>query len=611
MNKSIISSLIGLSLTTTIYAAENIELDDLVVTAARVPQPRESVIADITVIDREEIERAGQSSLIELLQSQPGIQVSSNGGAGQTTSVFLRGTNPGQVVVLIDGMRISSATAGTTAFENIPVAQIDRIEILRGPTTSLYGQDAIGGVIQIFTKRSEGSPQLSASAGYGSYNTKIAAVGLNGRLRDTSFSVNISSVDTDGFSAYKTQNPQFSDDDAYRNFAFSGALKQQLAQGHDIGIQLYQSKGSSQFDSRSNTTDFSDYVKLLQFSFALVSHNQFTSNWLSTLRLGESYDDYKSFQEFGDSRFKTKQRQYAWQNDVTLPLGTLTVLFDRLEQRLKSSTQFDKTSRDTDGIMLGYLVNVGNHSLQTNVRDDHSGQFGSHATGGLAYGYNLNENWRVTGSYGTAFKAPTFNDLYYPSTPGFPPASNPNLKPEESKSFEASLRYEDKTSSASITGFHNKIKNLIQLDSNFTPFNSSNALIKGVTLAGAHQIDHWQVKGNIDIQSPKDEATGHLLARRAEHFANLNIAYEWNDWRFGTEITASGKRFDNSDNVKKLSGYALVNFTTDYKINQEWKLQARANNILDKDYALAYDGNFAYQTPGANVFFSIIFSPDR
>jgi vitamin B12 transporter len=611
MQKSTIASLIGLALTSHAFAAENINLDDVVVTASRISQPRESVIADMSVIDAEEIQRGGQTTLVELLKLQPGIEISSNGGAGETTSVFLRGTNSNQVIVLIDGMRVSSATAGTTTFENIPLAQIDRIEILRGPATSLYGQDAIGGVIQIFTKRGEGAPQLSASVGYGSYNTKTAAAGLNGSYGDTSFSANISSYTTDGFSAYNTHNPQFSDDDAYRNLAFSGSLRQKLAEGHDIGIQLYQSEGHNNFDNRFNATDFSDNAKLSQFSYALVSHNQFTSNWLSTLKLGESTDDSENFQEFGNSRFKTKQRQYSWQNDVNLPLGTLILLYDRLEQQVKSSTIFDKTSRDTNGLMLGYLFNIGDHSLQANLRSDHSAQFGTHDTGGLAYGYNVNENWRVTGSYGTAFKAPTFDDLFFPSTPSFPPASNPNLKPEESKNFEASLRYANNVSSASITGFHNRIKNLIQLDSNFTPFNSSDVLIKGITLAAAHQMDHWQIKGSVDIQSPKDEGTGNLLARRAENFGNLGLAHTWDAWRFGSEVTASGKRFNQSDNLQKLKGYAVVNFTADYKINQDWKLQARANNIFDKDYTLAYDGNFAYQTPGANVFFSIGYTPSK
>ena len=176
MNKSIFAGLLGLALSNLTLAAEDINLKDVIVVASRVAQSPENVIGDVTVIGREEIERAGQSTFIELLQAQPGIEISSKGGAGQQSSVFLRGTNSNQVVVLIDGMRIGSATTGSTAFANLPLAQIERIEILRGPATSLYGQDAVGGVIQIFTKQGTGAPQLNAAVGYGSYNTeKVAA----------------------------------------------------------------------------------------------------------------------------------------------------------------------------------------------------------------------------------------------------------------------------------------------------------------------------------------------------------------------------------------------------------------------------------------------------
>lgn len=610
MKNTLIASTIALLYSQAAFAETlNVQTDDVVVTASRIPQPLKNVIADVTVIDQEEIDRAGQSTLTELLQKQPGVEVSSNGGAGKTTSVFLRGTNDSHVVVLVDGFRLNSATTGTTALENISLSQIERIEILRGPATSLYGQDAIGGVIQIFTKRNEGSPQLHANIGYGSYNTRTASVGLGGSIADTNYSINVSSLNTDGFSAYKTKNPQFSDDDGYRNLTFSGSIRQKLAEGHDIGIQIYQSKGQSSFDNSFNTTNFSDFTKLSQLSYAIVSHNQFTSSWLSTLKLGEGVDNSDNFGESSNSHFKTTQHQYSWQNDVKLPLGTLTLLYDRLEQRVKSDTIFDKTSRDTDGFMLGYLVNLGDHSLQTNLRSDHSSQFGTHTTGGIAYAYNLNQSWRASGSYGTAFKAPTFNDLYYPSFPGSAPLSNPNLLPEESKNFEAGLRYTGNASSASITAYHNEIKNLIQLDSNYTPFNSSSVLIKGVTISGSYQLDNWLIRSNVTVQSPEDETTGNLLARRAENFGNIDVAYTLNNWRFSTELTGSDKRFNKSDNLQKLNGYAIVNFTADYKINQDWKLQARANNIFDKDYTLAYDGNFAYQTPGANVFFSVAYTP--
>jgi vitamin B12 transporter len=616
MKKSTIASLVALAFSPSAFAAETaIQTDDVVVTASRVAQPRVSVIADVTVINREEIERAGQSTFIELLQTQPGVEIASNGGAGKTSSVFLRGTNATQVVVLIDGVRVSSATAGTTTFENLPLAQIERIEILRGPASSLYGQDAVGGVIQIFTKRGEGKPNFYAAVGYGTYNTKTAEAGVSGGINETQFSLNISSSDTDGFSTLKTNNPKFNDNDGYNNLAVSGSLTQKLAEGHDIGIQFLSSEGHTQFDSRFNSTNFSDHADISQLSYGIVSHNQFTSNWLSTIRLSEGIDDLNNFAEpgVGDTNYKTKQRQYSWQNDIGLPFGTLTLLYDRLEQRvISTSNPYKKTDRDTDGFLVGYLANIGDHSLQTNLRTDHSSQFGTNTTGGIGYGYKINPDWRATASYGKAFRAPAFNDLYFAFSGGFP-FNNPNLKAEKSENIEASLRYENNQTNVSATVFRNNIDNFIALDSSFLPINV-NAKITGISFAGSHQWDNWNLKSSADFQSPENDDTNKLLVRRANRHGSLNLSYIWNDWRFGSELIGSSLRYNDADNQLKLGGYAVLNLIANYKINSDWSLQGRLNNALDKDYALALDGNpattgFVYNTPGSNLFVSVRWEP--
>jgi vitamin B12 transporter len=613
MSKKIIASLITLAFATPSYSAENIELDDIVVTASRTAQPRESVIADVTVINREEIERAGQSTFIELLQTQPGVEISSAGGPGKTSSIFLRGTNPSQVIVLIDGMRVGSATSGTTTFENIPLAQIDRIEILRGPASSLYGQDAVGGVIQIFTKKGEGQPHFNAALGYGSYNTKTAEAGFRGKVGDTKFSLNASSVDTDGFSAKKIRSGVQSDDDGYRNLAISGEISHEILEGHEIGLQVLSSEGHSNYDS-SNT--FANYVDLSQLSYSLFSKNQLTPIWHSTFRVGEGIDDNDNqFSPTSHSVFKTKQRQYSWQNDVNLPLGTLSLLYDRLEQRVTSTTIYNKTARDNNGFAASYLLNLDAHSLQASYRTDHSTQFGTNNTGGVGYGFSFTPNWRVTASYSTAFKAPTFNDLYFPDSFGSP-QSDPNLKAEKSRNIEASLRYETSQNSASLTIYDNKIDNFITLDGNYFPTNVD-AKIQGLTLAGMRQWNDWVLKGSIDIQSPKDDKLDTLLARRANRHASLNISHAWRDWHFSSELIASSIRYNDSDNQFPLAGYAIVNLAADYRINQDWALQGRINNILDKEYALQSTASVfspngpIYNTPGSNLFVSVRYSPSK
>jgi vitamin B12 transporter len=617
----------GLLATVPAFAFETIHSDDVVITANRIEQARENVLADISVIEREEIERAGQSTLVELLQSQPGIEITNNGGAGKASGIFMRGTNSGHVLVLVDGMRINSATLGTTTFENIPVALIDRIEILRGPATSLYGQDAIGGVIQIFTKRGDGAPKFYAGIGAGSYDTFTADAGVHGAVGDTRFALGVSSHDTNGFSALSTSNPNLEDNDGYRNLSFTGSVSQQLFEGHELGAQLLHSKGHTKFDNRFNIEPyfpvydpaFSDHSDMTQRSFAVTSKNRFLDHWLSSVKIGEGRDRSITYSAPGPftsetrSMFETRQRQYSWQNDLSLPLGTLTLLYDRLEERVSSTTNFKERSRDNDGYFIGYLLDHGPHSVQVNFRNDHNSQFGNNDSGGIAYGNYLNDNWRITASYGTAFKAPTFNDLYFPDFYGIP-TSNPDLQPEESRNFESSLRYTNATSSASLTLYDNRIRDLIMLDENWIPQNISKAHIQGLTLTGIHQLGHWNLHGSLDVQSPRDQDSNNLLVRRSNRHGSATISYQANGWQVSAESIATSARYNDSANKQRLPGYAIFNLTADYAINQDWKLLGRINNIFDKNYVLSYDGNpetngFAYETSSTNLFVSLRYQP--
>jgi vitamin B12 transporter len=618
MKKTIIASAVALVFSSTGFADTTITLDDTVITATRTPQPRESLIADVTVVDAETIERSGQMTLAELLQMQAGIEVSNNGGAGKATNIFIRGTSSSHVLVLLDGLRSQSSTTGTTTFENIPLNQIERIEILRGPATSLYGQDAIGGVIQIFTKKGDAKPNFYANAGYGTFNTKTANAGFSGKLNNTKLAINIGAQDTDGFSALKTNQNNIKDNDGYRNTSMNVSLSHELVAGHEVGLNFLNSDGTTHFDNRFNVTDFDSKAELNQQAASVFSKNKLTDAWLSTLKLGFSKDKLKSFDEISTpnfDRFDTKQNQLNWQNDFKLPVGTLTLMYDRLEEKVRSNTKFNNTKRTNEGFVASYLANMQAHSLHASIREDHNSSFGNQLTGGLGYGYSFNQSWRATASYGSAFKAPSFNDLFFPPYldffTGLPVAtSNPNLVPEKSDNLEASLRFQNDVTQASVTVYENKIRNLIALDANFVPFNANKATIKGMTLAANHQINRWNFSGSIDIQSPRDDETGNLLVRRANRHAKGSMAYQIDDWRFGLEALSTSKRYNEVDNKLPLAGYTIFNLTSEYKINPHWKLQARVNNVFDKDYALALDGNpnttgFIYNTPGSNLFVNV------
>lgn len=634
MNKTIIASLIGLAFTTPTLANDTINLDDIVVTASRTPQSRTSIIGDVTVIDREQIERAAASSLTDILRAQPGVQISTNGGAGTASSVFLRGTNDQHLVVLIDGLRINSATSGGTSFENIPLSQIDRIEILRGPASSLYGADAIGGVIQIFTRKGETDKlQAHAAIGVGTYDTKTAEAGLSGSAGALKYGVNVSSLDTDSFSAKRIRTGIDKDDDGYRNLSASAFLELELAKGHTWGLQFFESKGHNEFDQNNN---FKNYSEQTLQSYAFTSRNQFTDFWHSTFKLGMGIDDSDShalpdnrnivfgkpnlnLNTTGISKFHTEQKQLSWQNDINIPLGTLTFAYDRLEQNAEANSGPRlkyKKERNNDSFLAGYVADINNHAIQASVREDHDTQFGSHTTGGVGYGYRITPRWRITTSYGTAFKTPSFNQLY---RPGF---GDPTLTPEKSENIEASFAFNQANVSANLTLFQNNIRNMLANAGpatttctlgGFCPINIGKAQIQGATLQASWLVnDDLMLSGNITTQSPRVEESNkpneinQLLIRRGNRYGAISLLHTLGDWQWGAEVTGASTRYNDLANTKKMGGYMLVNLTTNYKLSPEWKLEARANNILDKNYVLAYTGNTAtsspYNTAGANVF---------
>ena len=612
MQKTIIASLIGLAIQSSLFAAEDLNLESVVITATRTPQFIKALIADVSVIEADEIKRSGQTTLIELLQRQAGIEITSNGGAGTTSGIFIRGTNTNHVVVVIDCVRVQSATAGTAALENIPSELIERIEILRGPASSLYGPDAIGGVIQIFTKKGTNNFKPYASLGLGSFRTRIATGGVSGKTASTAYALNLVAKNVGSFSALDADNSSLNDDDGYRNLGVTANVNHEITLGHHIDVQFLNSQGTNRFDNRFNGSDFSSKARSEQQTFAMLSQNQVTSFWLSKLRLAQSRDNSKTLDEFSSAQgdiFNTRQTQINWQNDFTLPVGTLTLMLDKLKDRVDSNTEFEKTKRTNEGYMASYLANINAHTIHASLREDHNSQFGNAVTGGLGYSYNINGQWRASGSYGNAFKSPTFNDLYFP---GF---SNPNLKPEKSDNVEVSIKYQNAGTNLSAVIFENRIRDLIGFDLNtYTVENIAKARIKGLSITASQQFDQLDISASADFQSPRNIETDNLLVRRANRNGKFNLGYTWHDWRFGAELISASQRYNDNANTLSLSGYTVLNATSQYKFNPDWSVNARLNNVFDKNYRLALDGNpsttgFAYNTPGANLFVNIRYQP--
>ena len=608
-------TLLGLIITLPIntYAADDTvtALDEIVVTSSRTPQSTKTVTGDITVIDSEEINRLQGSSLADLLRLQPGVQTFTNGGMGTNSNIALRGTNDNQLIVLVDGVRINSGTTGTTAFENIPLALIDRIEILRSPASSLYGSDAIGGIIQIFTKRGKSNKtHLYSSLGAGSYDAYSGNMGFDSAYQALKFGAQATNYDTRGISARKNPTAAIDKDrDGYSNFSGSAYADLEFSPGHSLGLQYLESKGKNQYDSGY----IGNYLERHQQGYGFTLKNALTEHWTSKLQYSIGRDQSFSVSSATrNSNIETEQRQLSWQHDYSLTHGTVTLAYDRLEQAVQTESNGTQTldrNRSNDAFVLGYVGNYADHSTQLSLREDHNSQFGNYTTGGIGYGYTLSPTWRLTTQYGSSFRAPTFNQLYADRF------GDPNLPSEKADNIEASIRYQGKSLQAKLTVFDNHIRNFIQTVTSGCPagFTSGCAVnvgkieVQGMTLEGSIPIsEQWLLSANMTIQSPRIDATDNLLARRAQRYGNVILQYKNGPWDWSSELTASSERYNDPANRIPLGGYALLNSTLAYQLNSNWRLQARANNILDKNYVLAAaTSTVDYNTMGTNVFVSL------
>ena len=614
-------------LTANVFADTTLKTSDVFVTATRTLIPKKNVIADITLISEEEIKLAGYSSLPELLQRQPGIEISNNGGQGKVSTLFLRGASSTHSVILLDGIRIDSATAGLTAIENIPLSQIEKIEIVRGPASSLYGQDAIGGVIQIFTKKGLNGFKPYISFGYGKYNTSIAQGGIRGGDNTTSYAINLSSQNSTGFSAFEpntnpaaTANIYNLDKDGYRNKSISASLSHKINEKLDINFQYFLSQGKNKYDNRYANWDPSIDWKNTQDQESLSGtvNSQLTNYWKSSLRVGLGIDDYVEKQRYisgatreVDNVYKTIQNQITWQNDLILPLGSLVLLYDKLDQKINvTDTSYSKKDRQNDAYMIGYNLNQANHNFQANVRKDFNSVYRDATTGNIGYSYAIDSNWSIASSFGTAFRSPTFNYLYAGSN------ANPDLQPEKSKNIEAQLKYQSDAEFFSFVTFKNKITDFIISNgtTGYRPYNINTAEIYGATVSSNHFINHFQVKSSFTVQSPMNESADKYLPRRSNFFGTVGLNYFIQNWNLGFEATGSGNRYNDAENLFNIPGYIKTNLFADYQITKNLAMNARVDNVLGKNYTYAYEGNpttdgFRYQTPSQSFFISLRYEP--
>ncbi|MFN3861595.1 MAG: TonB-dependent receptor domain-containing protein [Roseateles sp.] len=571
-------------------------LERVVVTANRTPQALSSVLADMSVIEREDIRRSGAFGVADLLARLPGIEFARNGGPGTSTSLFIRGGETRHTAVYIDGVRVDSQSTGGAPWEQIPLDQIERIEVLRGPAAVAYGSDAVAGVVQLFTKRGQGAARPTASLTLGSYNTAQAQAGVSGSAEGLDYALSASHGRSDGFDARTAAAAGHNlDKDGWQRSSLQGRVGLQLNPVHRIDASLLASKLRSGYDS-SATADDQNRHTLRTGSLAWEA--RWNADATTRAQIGQTDSTYETQPSF--YRTETTLRNHTLQHTQQLNGQWLTGTLERREDALfNPATAFAadlRGKRHQDAIALGWRADLGGHSLQAHVRRDHDSEFGGKSTGSLAWGWAYTPQWRVTASAATSFRVPT---LYQ----RFSQYGNPALVPETGRNVELGLRWAAAGSEASLTAWRNKVSNLINFgapgpcaDSFGCYVNVGRAALKGLTLAGRTQWGAVALRGSLDWHDPRNADTDKVLARRAKRLATFAAETQLAGWTVGTEAQAAGLRFDNAANTQRLGGYGLLNLYASTELMRGLTLQARIDNLGDKDYQLAR----TYATAGRN-----------
>ncbi|MFD1711224.1 TonB-dependent receptor [Ottowia sp. GY511] len=571
-------------------------LPDTVVTATRTAQPLTDVLADVTLIDRQQVERSGAVNIADLLQRQPGLELSRNGGPGSTTSLFMRGAETRFTAVYIDGVRVDTQSTGGAPWESISLNQVERIEIVRGPAAAVYGSDAMAGVIQIFTRKGDGPFTPYVGAGFGNQGTRKFEAGFSGQSGAVDYALGATHARSDGFDSRPGTNP---DRDGYRSNALTGRVGVQLNDAQRLEASGTYSRMKAQYDGYKPGLDDLGDNRLATLGAAWSA--QWTKSYSTRFTVTESRQRYETTPD--PYRTETTLRNYLFQNEWRSGGHLVTAALERREDHLKNDP-IDQ-GRHQNAIALGYGFTGGAHTLQVNLRHDRDSEFGGESTGGLAYGYSFAPGWRVTAAVGTAFRVPT---LYQ----RFSMYGQPALQPEEGRNVELGLHWSQGASRFAVVAYRNKVRNLITFGaagpcgSTFGCYeNTGRARLQGVTISGAHKFGGLNLSASLDLQDPKDANTGKQLARRAKQLFKLNADTRVGDWTLGAEWLAAGKRWDNAANTNKLGGYGIVNLYASATLAREWTLLARIDNIGDRDYQLAR----GYATAGRTFYLGVRWTP--
>ncbi|QPF75016.1 TonB-dependent receptor [Roseateles sp. DAIF2] len=576
-------------------------LAPVVVTGTREAQPLSASVADVVLIDREALRDGGLSSVEEALRRHAGLQLARNGGPGQNAGYFLRGTGTSSTVVLIDGVRVGSATLGQANFENMSLAQIERIEVLRGPASSLYGADAVGGVIHIITRRGEAgaTPHLGARLAIGGERSREGHLEASGMLGGFDYAASVARESSRGISAIRQSGDLFGnfnpDRDGFKRDSAQLRLGFTPLAGHRLGLSASQNKLNAQFDGseygpppdfkQDASPDFRNHLKARLL--ALDYRGRISEQWTTSLQLAKGKDELVSGANLLSS-YETEREQLTWQNALRFAPGQQLVLaYEQLREQVAGNVITGAPTRRNKAVIAGYAGQFGAGDaigLEASLRRDDNSAYGDTNTGNIGASYALSPQLKLRALAGKTFRAPTFNDLYYP---GYGVAT---LHPEEGRSAELGLAWSAGDASAGLTVYRNSTRNLIVYSPDNTgkicppgqsgcPANLARATLKGATLSATQRWGGLNLRATLDFLDAKDDRTGDRVTRRAAHQESLSADYEAGAWNAGASLTGVGARPDG--NVR-LGAYAVLDLRASWRFLPQWRLEAKLLNAADR-----------------------------
>ncbi|MES2635594.1 MAG: TonB-dependent receptor [Pseudomonadota bacterium] len=570
-------------------------LQDVVVTATRNPTRADELVSDVKVIDRAAIEASTARTLPELLARTAGVQMSANGGPGQFSSVFIRGGENRHTILLVDGVRLGSASAGTPSWDSIPVDMIERIEVLKGPASALYGSEGVSGVVQVFLRKGKEGFHPYASMAVGSDHYARLGAGFQGGQGNLGYSLSLDKMRVRGFSSTNSRVPFGSfepDVDPFNQHAMSGAARYRLSDSWRVDGGLVYSEGTAAYDDGPG---FDPKSALRTATAHVAVHGKVTDRWQTQLRFAQGNDTNNSYASSFDGSFKTEQSELTWQNDIETPMGVVLAGVEQRVQRVKSDTVFTVGKRTINAVFAGLNGKHERHSWQFNVRRDSNSQFGDATTGFAGYGFRISPQWRVHASHGTSFVAPSFNQLYYPFF------GNPALQPEHGKNTDLGVTWSAAGHEAKLVRYDNKIRGFM---TNTTLPINVDARIKGWTLEYTGKFNALELRASADSLDPM-RTNGRQLPRRAKTQLTAGADYTMGAWRFGGSVLHVGDRFDDAANLTPLGAYTTADIYADWQVARDFHVQAKVNNLADRTYETA----LGYNQPGRSFFLTLRWQP--